>query len=231
MVDIGYYEFRDLLPGTYWVNESLLMGYYATRPIANMIMINPHPLGPFEIVIYFGNLIPEADPEFNFVLDAGWNLWSAPIDVNGGLTAKGLLEAVGPNGLIVSKLNKTSGKYLSYVAGDDKGDFPIVLGEGYYIWVSAFTTFTLEGTIVAASEADLVAGWNIVGYSQLKPAMASELLTMVDGCTAWMVSYLDSETGRYYSYVLGDGAEYDFVVTQGRAYFVWVDGPGSMVFQ
>jgi protocatechuate 3,4-dioxygenase beta subunit len=231
MGDVGYYAFTGLLPGTYWVNETLLWGYYATRPVANLVMVYPFPMGPVVIRIDFGNLVPSVDPELNFVLHKGWNLWSTPLLVKGGLTAKGLLAAIGPAGVMVTKLDTASQKWVSYVFEDpDKFDFAIELGKGYYVWVSSYTVFQLRGDLVLDSTSPLSKGWNIMGYSSLEPIMASEALNMVSGTTAWMITYLDAETGKYISYVKGDPAKFDFVVTPGRAYFIWVEGPGSMVY-
>ncbi|MBE0517767.1 MAG: hypothetical protein IH630_00895, partial [Thermoplasmata archaeon] len=231
MKNIGYYEFDDVLPGMYWVNETLLSGFYATKPISNLVMVYPFPYGPVGITIDFGNLIPEADPELNFVLSEGWNLWSCPMEVE-GLTAMSLLKEIGPTGLMISRLNNPDERYYSYSIGENvsRYDFPIVRGVGYFVYVTSDTTFTLEGVFGPADDAPLGAGWNIVGFSQLKPVMASEFLSMVEGGQALMVSYLDADEGRYYSYSLGEPDMYDFVVSPGRAYFVWVDSDATLVF-
>jgi serine-aspartate repeat-containing protein C/D/E len=226
--NIGWYCFDQLLPGRYWVNETLLVGYYATRPIANLVIIPAHPMGPVCIRIDFGNLIPSPDPQMNFVLKAGWNMWSAPIKVN-GLTAKSLLNAIGSSGLMVVKLNKTSGKYEGYVTGDPvKFNFPILQGQGYYIWATAGTSFVLTGLLTPPTSVELKAGWNIIGYSQLKPTMASEVMKKVSGTSPLIIVSLDTNTGKYKGYVTGDPAKFDFLVTPGKAYFIWVDGAGVL---
>jgi hypothetical protein len=230
MKDIGYYEFDDVLPGTYWVNETLEWGFYATKPISNLIIVYPFPQGPVEITIDFGNAIPEADPELRFVLSEGWNLWSCPMEVE-GLTAMSLLEAIGPTGLAVSRLSNADDRYYSYSIGESAlYDFSIVRGVGYFVYVTSDTTFLLRGEFGPANDAPLGEGWNIVGFSQLKPVMASEFLSMVEGGNALVVSYLDKEDERYYSYVLGEPELYDFVVSPGRAYFIWVDADATLVF-
>ncbi len=228
--DIGWYCFDRLLPGMYWVNETLLKGYYATKPISNLVMVYPHPMGPVCIRIDFGNMIPSPDPEVNFVLKAGWNLWSAPMKVT-GLTAKGLLDAIGADGFIVVKLEKATGKYLSFVKGDPaKFDFAIELGSGYYVWANAPTNFKLLGVLAPTTDSPLAAGWNIVGYNTLEPMYASELLSKATGTNAWLIVEYDSSTGKYVSYVKGDPAKFDFLVTPGRAYYVWANGLGAIDF-
>jgi uncharacterized repeat protein (TIGR01451 family) len=233
--NIGWYCFDRLLPGMYWVNETLLRGYYATKPISNLVMVYPHPMGPVSIRIDFGNMIPSPDPEMNFILKAGWNLWSVPMKVT-GLTAKGLLDAIGPSGLMVVKLDKVTGKYVSWVRGDENipslagNNFAIVLGSGYYVWANGATNFKLLGILAPTTDSPLAAGWNMVGYNTLEPMHASEMLSKAKGTNAWIIVEYDSSAAKYVSYVKGDPAKYDFLVTPGRAYYVWADGVGAIDF-
>jgi hypothetical protein len=133
--DIGYYCFGKLLPGTYWVNETVLTGWVPTKTSVNLIVVPAYPWGPpVRIVVDFANMLPDADPAMTFTLKRGWNLWSTPLDVP-GLTAKSLLAAIGPKATVVSQLNKTSGKYDSYLSVSPiRYNFAVVLGHGYYIW-------------------------------------------------------------------------------------------------
>jgi hypothetical protein len=225
---IGWYCFDNVLPGMYWVNETMMFGYYATRPISNLVMVYPFPLGPVSIRIDFGNLVPSRDPQVNFVLEKGWNLWSTPVSVN-GLTAKSLLAAIGPNAQAVSKLDELQGKYLSYVKGyQDYLDFQISVGEGYFVYVKQKTTFSLIGDLVSISSVPVVKGWNLIGYDKLEGTMASKLVLSGIGTNVKAVTYLDSELGVYKSFVKGYSSAYDFPITSGRAFFVYVDAPGNL---
>jgi hypothetical protein len=227
ILDIGHYAFTQVLPGTYWINETRQNGWVSTTPFSVQIQVYPFPAGPVVIRRDFGNLLPSADPQVPFLLQKGWNLWSSPLTVT-GLTAKGLLSAIGPSGVAVTRLDASQGKYFSYVSGIDVNDFPIVLGEGYYVCVKQKTSFTLTGEIEQSISTPLLKGWNIVGYSKLQPMKASELLASVTGSHAKAVTYLDAATGIYHSYVVGLPAAYDFTVTQGRSYFLCVDGAGTL---
>jgi hypothetical protein len=108
-------------------------------------------------------------------------------------------------------------------------DFPIGLGEGVYVWVSGAAAFVLQGTF-ADTDTSVETGWNLVGYTQLKPVKASQLLGGADGCTALVVVGMDTNTGKYLAYVSGDPAKYDFDITPGRAYYVWCDGAGVLSY-
>ena len=227
--DIGHFAFTQVLPGTYWLNETLQSGFAATTPYANLLTVYPFPQGPVVIRHDFGNLLPSADPTMPFLLEKGWNLWSSPLKVT-GMTAKSLLSSIGPNGVAVTRLDTSQGKYFSYLNVPGATDFPIVLGQGYYVLVSHRTSFTLTGEIEQSSSTQVLKGWNIVGYTKLQPVTASQLLASVTGCHARAITYLDAATGTYHSFVAGIGlpAAYDFTVTQGRSYFLLVDGAGTL---
>jgi hypothetical protein len=227
---IGYYEFDGLLPGTYTVTETLLTGYWATTQLSATIIIYPFPYGPVSKRLDFGNLVPSADPEVNFVLQAGWNMWSTPIIVE-GLTASSLLQNVGQSGVLVMKIDKASNSLLTYVAGDDPMfDFPIVVGEGYYLWVSGETVFQLEGFMPGPRTESLTDGWNFIGHDGLRPLTASKLLAKVQGAQALLVMGYNPHTGNLDTFVVGDDPMYDFEVTPGRAYFIWVSGAGTITY-
>jgi hypothetical protein len=227
----GYYEFCGLLPGMYWVNETLQYGYYATRPIANLVMVYPFPWGPVTQRIDFGNLLPSRDPEVRFVLTKGWNLWSSPLAIEGGLTASQLATAIGANCLKISKLDLATGRYVSYIPGLPTTDFAIELGIGYFVVTKEFTSFVLKGEFAMQTSAALIKGWNIVGYTSMEPITASQLAGLVSGTTVYKISYLDQDTGRYSSFIPAvhkPGSVYDFTVTQGRAYFVVTAAAGTL---
>jgi hypothetical protein len=177
--------------------------------------------------IDFGNVLPLPDPEVPFYLEKGWNLWSTPIVVD-GLTASSLLAAMGGSGLMVTALDEAERRYHSYVAGDrTEYDFAVEAGVGYFVYVTSDTSFTLTGYFPEVASTPLQEGWNFIGYSSLQPEMASQLLERVDGL---VLTCFDEESGRYVSYVYGDGAEYDYLVTPGNAYYVWVGAPCDLVF-
>ncbi len=232
---LGFYLFSKLLPGTYWVNETLLDGFWATTPFANLIRIYADPTTPVVMRIDFGNLLPEPDPEIPFVLGKGWNLWSSPLVMSSPLYASGLASVIGPNLIKISRLNTATGKYEAFVPDvttpGSALDFEIRFGVGYYVVVKEETYFTLTGTLVPTSTVQLVKGWNIVGYNEMAPMKASQFVGLVQGCTVYKVSYLDSATGKYYAYLPGvSTADKDFTMTPGRAYFVVTSAPGTVGF-
>lgn len=237
MDKIGYYEFLNLLPGRYWVNETVLEGWVPTTPCSTQIVIHPYSLGPpVAIILNFGNMLPTLDPGIPFVLREGVNLWSMPLEVD-GLTAKDLLSIIGPNAKEIHYLE--DGVYHTYLAawmaipGLDVLNFDIVRGKGYFILASAHTTFQLYGDLADGSEVNLVSGVNLVGMNQLRPMYASEILASVQGCAGLELHYLDGN-GVYHTYLAAwssiPGLEVlDFVVTPGRGYFLFVDGSGGQL--
>jgi hypothetical protein len=149
-----------------------------------------------------------------------------------GLTAASLLKTIGPAGLLITGLNEAKAEYYSYMDGWDEElyDFPIVAGDGYYIYVTERVSFALSGDAIGPSQVELLAGWNLVGYSSLTTMKASALLGMISGGNALLMTGLDDAEARYYSYMVGWDAAYDFTLSAGKAYFVWVDSPCVLVY-
>jgi hypothetical protein len=231
--EAGMYEIW-LTPGNYeiWEDEEFLNTWEATTPWKVWLTIPAHPWGsPVIKRLDFGNTLPLSDPMVPFVLDSGWNLWSLPVRVE-GLTAASLLKTIGPAGLLITGLNEAKAEYYSYMDGWDEElyDFPIVAGDGYYIYVTERVSFALSGDAIGPSQVELLAGWNLVGYSSLTTMKASALLGMISGGNALLMTGLDDAEARYYSYMVGWDAAYDFTLSAGKAYFVWVDSPCVLVY-
>ena len=230
VVKIGFYCFADLLPGKYWVNETLLFGYFATRPISNLVIVYPFPMGPICIRIDFGNLLPSKDPDVPFTLQAGWNLWSTPLVVD-GLTARTLLQKIGPSAQIICKLDSATGQYKSFASMfPETWNFPIVLGQGYYIYATEKTHFVLRGNFTDGAPIAGSQGWNLIGYDQLQSMKASKILASGIGCNVQLVTYYDADAGGYKTFAKFFPSTYDFQVTSGRAYFVYVDAAGTLSY-
>ncbi len=107
-------------------------------------------------------------------------------------------------------------------------DFPIAVGEGYFVFVNQKTTFTLTGDLVSLSSIPVVKGWNLIGFDRLEGSHASKLLVSGVGCKVKAVSLLDASSGEYKSFAAGFPSSYDFNVTCGRAYYVFVDTDGTL---
>jgi hypothetical protein len=232
--NLGYYRFCKLMPGTYWLNETMQAGFWATTSIARLIIIVADAHAQVIFRQDFGNLLPSPDPQLPFLLSKGVNMWSSPM-VTGTMYAADLAKAIGSNCVKISRLNTATGTYQSYVPGftdpSSEANFQIVQGTGYYIVVRGETFFTLVGELTGTSSVSLAKGSNMVGYNQLAPMKASEFVSHISGAKVLKVTYLDTDTGKYYSYVPGFSTpDKDFQLTSGRAYFVVVAGAGTLGF-
>ena len=229
----GWYEFTELLPGRYklWEQDRSARGWIPTTPDIVQLVVPEHPWGsPVVIRVDFGNIMPMADPEIPFVLEAGNNMWSSPVTTN-GLTAKGLLALIGPDATSITTVNPATGGWISYVKDlPSRFDFPIIQGHAYYIYAEQRVEFALVGEFLDSSQVPLVAGWNLIGLNQMEPVMASKLMTMVSGCTATTVSVFDVESGKWVSYVSGLPARFDLNVVPGVGYLLYVDGAGVLSY-
>jgi len=225
----GWYSYAKVLPGTYWVNSTSLMYWVPTNASSVLITIPAYPLGPQIVMkVSFGVICANFDPEIPFVLKKGWNMWSTPVRV-AGLTANGLLNAIGPAAMAISRYDTTQKRLVSYVKNAPVGDFDIVMGEGYQILMSSKARFTLVGDLVSSVQVSLAKGWNLIGYTSLEPMKASELLAKITGCTGMAITYTDKMTKTTWTYVMNAPAG-DFNVVPGFSYNLLTNGPGMLTF-
>jgi len=227
----GWYQFTELLPGRYklWEQDRSASGWAPTTPDIVQLVVPEHPWGsPVVIRVNFGNIMPTADPEIPFVLEAGNNIWSSPVTTN-GLTAKGLLALIGPEATSITTVNPATGGWVSYVSGmPDRFSFPIIQGHAYYIYATQQVEFALVGEFLDSSQVPLVAGWNMIGLNQMEPVMASKLMTMVSGCTVSTITVFDPESGQWKSYASGMPSRFDLNVVPGVGYLIYTNGPGVL---
>jgi hypothetical protein len=167
------------------------------------------------------------DPDVE--LTTGFNLFAYPIEVPGGLTAFGLLTALGTDSEVVGlqRLDAATQTYeeASYVGGVPSGvNFAITSAEGYVVEMLVDKLVTFSGVAACATH-DLDGGTNLIGFPCFPGGfktrdMLSHLGTDVElaGTQAF-----DPVTGRFettvYSGGLPTGA--DEPVAAGRGYFVY----------
>ena len=230
---IGYYVFDDLLPGTYWLWEASKEGWTPTTPSGVMITI-PVTVNEAAVTfrIDFGNMHP-SDPELEFVLLKGTNLWSSPLKMSSPLYASRLAQPdmIGSKLIWIKKYDPVLKVYQTFKPGITP-DFEIKPGTGYLIRVSEDAAFTLSGNLDSSMRVQLSDGKNLVGYNQLKPVMASEFVKYVSGPWVSSIKYLGDD-GLYHTYKHLSGNVWigeDFVVTQGRAYVLTLVGSGTIIY-
>jgi hypothetical protein len=97
-----------------------------------------------------------------------------------------------------------------------------------FIYAKGQASFHLEGEFTGTSSASLAKGWNLIGWNSLVPTTASALLSKVSGPGALMIVSLDS-SGQYHSFIKGWSLpEDDFLVSEGRGYFIWANGAATV---
>jgi hypothetical protein len=235
--DIGKYVFADLLPGVYWVNETLMENWVPTTTCVALLYLSAYPFWPVNMVQNFGNMHP-VDPELNFVLKAGTNMWSSPLQMQNEMRASELAAVIGSSCAKITKWNTTTKTWQHFIPGftpvNSAKDFRLKNGEGYYVSVRVFTTFQLTGDLVSDSTVDLVAGANLVGYDTLKPLRASEFVNLVSlqGGKVMKISTLN-ENGQWQHFIPGftpAGSVKDYTMTQGHSYMVFTTTGGVITF-
>ena len=177
---------------------------------------------------YFPNL-------YDLALVGGWNFVSLFV-ANSTYKAStlGLMK-----GDMVSQWNSSRGVYdKQYIVGisPPSFDFSIKQSTGYWVWVGASETISLNGTIPTSKQTRTVGGpaggyWATLGFvafnSTRRASDIPAMYSVAGGVTA--VSSFNPTSGRYTTYVVGIPST-DFKVAPGQAYWCWCTASGVLSY-
>jgi hypothetical protein len=161
-------------------------------------------------------------------LESGWNLVSLPVIPVIPYTAESACQEINRQGGDVTHIERWGvGDWDSHFCGLPADDFPLELGEGYFIYSNVESTWTIVGEeVMAPVTLNLRLGWNAIGVPHTNRHTAESLC---DDLTAQGATVL--EINRWYA----DGWDghvcnvpvNDFAIEIGRGYLLntTTDGP------
>ena len=147
------------------------------------------------------------------------------IPLNTDITnASVLMQVIGPNCTVVNRWNRTEQKADGWL-GDMGLNFDIVAGEGYEVWVTANTTFSIFGTIASIGSVDLIkkpgsTGRNWVGLPYATTMPNASVLMHVIGPNCTVVNRWNRTEQKADGWLGDMGLNFDIVA--GEGYEVWV---------
>jgi hypothetical protein len=197
--------YRYLQPGNY--NLLISTAGYADKTVNVSVSAN----AKTPVTIVFGELPTVIN------LNTGWNL----ISLNRIPSSQSVIDVFsGISGLLQIK-NET----LSYAPGLDEHFNTLknlVLGEGYWVNMSAPGTLHVEGSLAASTPISLRQGWNLVGYL---PAAAQATATALASISAYLqeVNHLGN------SYVPGGSSSLNSL-EPGKAYWIKVSQDCTLIY-
>jgi hypothetical protein len=168
------------------------------------------------------------DPSFVLHLQPGWNLISLPVDP--GVPGYELLSILRP----IEKLYKSVWAYDAdlkdwkrYTVG-----VPDVLNDlrtmepkkGYWINMIDEATLTVTGMRITDMTIPLSQGWNLVGYSSLKPQPAEDALVSIADERVSIWTY-DSKEGNWLKYAIGAPDPLNSLgqLEPGKGYWIYIE--------
>lgn len=150
-------------------------------------------------------------------LGAGWNLITLPLN-----TSYTNAEELGSNitsCIEVCQWNATFQSFEVHPVGTGTNNFAIEAGYGYFVQVTATTSFVIEGTSLTEPSVDLATGWNSMGWYNATTTDADSIGKNITGCSA--VAIWDSLLGRFITHEIGTTLS-NFFVDEGDGYFAFV---------
>lgn len=96
----------------------------------------------------------------------GWNLITLPLTPINPYNAETILQSINAQGGACNEIDQwLNGGWNSHALGLPYGQFPIVMGEGYFVRCSQTSDWIHEGTLVVSGvTVNLSPGWNLVGF-------------------------------------------------------------------
>ena len=159
-------------------------------------------------------------PPSSFVvsLSSGWNLVSWPVS-NGSLRASDLVNNASLGVIMVTRYVTSSGTYSSYYAGASPSkDFVMTPDAGYFVKASHAGGLVVVGEPMPGHNVGVYQGWNLLGWSCLTGAYASDVLARAGYVT--MVTSYTASSGTYKSYYPGASPSKNVLVSAGYGYYV-----------
>ena len=149
----------------------------------------------------------------------GWNLITIPVQNN--FTASTLLDYI-PESVTICGFDAINQEYKCYSPGDPPPyNFNISDGYGYFIWVNQPNYVTFSDLTINSVSIPLYIGYNLIGWFQEYNTTAGDLLAAIPGAVT--ICSFDAENQEYKCYSPGDPPPYNFNITKGMGFFLWVD--------
>ncbi|MCL7413628.1 MAG: hypothetical protein M8353_08450 [ANME-2 cluster archaeon] len=163
---------------------------------------------------------------FTYSLHNGWNLISLPVIKT--YSALSLSSLIGDSVDYISTHN--SNGYQTYVSGFGPEDFPILPDQGYFIYLSDTTSFTVSGSIPHTRNVDVNKGWNILGWTSINTSNASAaFVESMNGSVEIVV--MKNGSGDYQTFIAGfSGPEDNFDVEPGNGYYVYANSNSTLTY-
>jgi len=162
---------------------------------------------------YMGNIVVFSSVNLSF--SQGWNLVTIPVNTSWSA------ESLGQNiqGCTLFALyNATTQSFLAHVVGVPHDDFPLIVGRGYFIYVSINSTLTVNGLPVTDVNVSVYNQWNIIGWFKQNPTTAESLGQNISETS--VVIMFNATSQIFFTHVVGTPSD-DFAIKQGMGLFIY----------
>ena len=161
----------------------------------------------------------------------GWNLITLPLTPVNPYNAETLLQGINAQGGACTEIDEwLNGGWNSHLLGFTFNQFPVVMGDGYFVRCSQSSTWVQEGSLLANGVVvNLVPGWNLVGFPYPEQGYKAEGILDAVNAQGGNCSEIDHwVNGGWLSHLLGfTFNDFDILPTEG--YFIRCSASSSFV--
>ena len=154
---------------------------------------------------------------FKIGFKGGWNLVALPLQPKTRYTADLLMKEI--NGATrITRWDKNTQRYVSYIKALPINNFYIEPGEGYFVYVEKDSIFNLKGIILPSLTIDMAQGWSLVS---IPVKCFAEDVCNITGSTR--VTMFNETTQFFVTYLKVFPVVHNFLTEKDKGYFVRVE--------
>jgi hypothetical protein len=189
---------------------------------ATFQVVSPHGFSTFTLVEATSPSPTPMPTSFSIYLRSGWNLVSSPLVLDGLNTS--VFQGTGVT--MAARYNRATSGFDVYRVGKTPVAFPIVAGEGYFLYCNGDMQYTFHGHEEQSQAIMIGQGWNLVGWTSQNTSNALEMANRLQNVT--MIARYNTTSGNYDVYRVGK-TPVPFNVAPGEGYFLYTTCPDRQV--
>ena len=147
----------------------------------------------------------------------GWNLVALPLQPKTRYTAELMMKEI-EGATRITRWDKNTQRYVSYIKALPINNFYIEPGEGYFVYVEKDSIFNLKGIILPSLTIDMAQGWSLVS---IPVKCFAEDVCNITGSTR--VTMFNETTQFFVTYLKVFPVVHNFLTEKDKGYFVRVE--------
>ena len=156
-----------------------------------------------------------------FVLAWGYSFVGLTVDKGTSYKASDFARDLGNKVVSVTRWDSSRGRYFTHTVGSTENNFPIVLGEGYFVRTNGYVNPAITGLYATLASISVPTGYSMISFPRALTGIsnAEELLQAMQGQGVDVRTIVRWFGGRFIVHEIGSDAN-NFSITPDEGYFI-----------